>query len=249
MLPWIDIPLSAYLLALFGTFCLGMAKTGLPGLALINVVIMAELFAKESVGIVLPLLILCDFTVYPLYRKFASWAAIRPLLMPTFIGILAGYLVLKRVDDATAKVLIGITILAMAVLQQIREWRGDWLRGLPDSRAFLIASGLVIGTSTTIANAAGPVYAAWALVHRLPKEDFLGIGARLFLLLNLIKIPFNIDAGILSVRTLQIDLALAPAALLGIWAGRHIVMRIPQRAFDAILLVFSLIGALWLIIA
>ena len=45
-------------------FSLGFSKTGFPGLALVNVLIMAELFgAKESVGLILPLLIVCDVTV------------------------------------------------------------------------------------------------------------------------------------------------------------------------------------------
>ena len=49
---------------------MGFSKTGFPGLAMVNVLIMAELFgAKASVGIIVPMLIVCDLTVYPMFRN------------------------------------------------------------------------------------------------------------------------------------------------------------------------------------
>ncbi|MBT7537236.1 MAG: hypothetical protein HN610_16870, partial [Verrucomicrobia bacterium] len=60
-----DITWTQWALASLGAFSLGFSKTGFPGLALVNVLVMAELFgAKESVGLILPLLIVCDITVY-----------------------------------------------------------------------------------------------------------------------------------------------------------------------------------------
>ncbi|MEO0446708.1 MAG: sulfite exporter TauE/SafE family protein [Verrucomicrobiota bacterium] len=231
-----------------GAFCLGVAKTGIPGLALINIVIMAEFFEKESVGIVLPVLILCDLIIYPLYRKFSSWKAILPLLTTSILGILLGYFVLRDWDGKTTKTAIGWIILAMLGIQLLKVRFGQRLASMPDTRLFRWSSGLLIGISTTLANAAGPVYAVWALVSDKSKEDFLGIGARLFLLLNLIKVPFNADMGIIHARTLYLDLLLAPAAIAGIVLGRYIVLRIPQKAFDHILSLCCLAGALWLIL-
>ena len=77
-----------FIAALFGSFCLGVSKTGFPGLALVDVVIAAEVFgAKASIGIVLPMLILCDVIVYPLFRKHSSWKEMVPLFVTAFIGI------------------------------------------------------------------------------------------------------------------------------------------------------------------
>ena len=41
----------------------------------------------------------------------------------------------------------------------------------------------------------------------MAKEDFLGIGARFFLFVNLFKVPFIWDADVITKRTLLIDLA------------------------------------------
>ena len=85
-----DLPTSTWLLALLGAFSLGVSKTGFPGLAIVNVVIMAELFgARESVGMVLPLLIICDLIVYPLFRKHSSWKQVLPLIPPAVLGVLS----------------------------------------------------------------------------------------------------------------------------------------------------------------
>ncbi len=231
---------GACLLALFGAFSLGFSKTGFPGLALVNVLIMAEIFgAKESVGIILPLLIICDIIVYPLFRQFASWKPVWPLMIPGIAGVFIGWQLLGHVDNLTARKLIGGIILLMVALQLFRNYRQDFLTHLPDSRSFLVGSGLTIGISTTLANAAGPVYSIYALVHKLPKNDFLGIGARFFLFMNIFKIPFNADLGILNANSLKLDLALLPGILLGIYLGRKLIAKIPQRLFEVLLYLFS----------
>ncbi len=247
MIPLPDISLPAYAAAFFGAFCLGVAKTGLPGLALINVIIMAELFRKESVGIVLPLLILADLVVYPIYRRHATWRDTWPLLVPATAGVCLGYFVLRAIDDHTTKTVIGWTILGMLALQWLRMRSPELLLHLPHSRRFLAVSGLVIGISTTVANAAGPVYSIWGLLKGLPKNLFLGMGARVFLFLNLVKLPFNANLGIVNGRTLLLDATLVPAVLLGIFVGRPFVQRLPEAVFQRVLFVLSAIGAFWLI--
>ena len=83
-----DISTATWLLALFGALSLGFSKTGFPGLAMVNVLILAELFgAKASVGMIVPMLIVCDLTVYPLFRRYSSWRELWPLLPSTFVGL------------------------------------------------------------------------------------------------------------------------------------------------------------------
>jgi uncharacterized membrane protein YfcA len=248
VIPHLDIPVSTLIWALAGAFCLGFAKTGLPGLALLNVVVMAHFFGKESVGIVLPLLIFADIVVFPIYRRHATWREAWPLLIPSIVGVCLGYFVLRSLDDLMTKRVIGWTILGMLVLQFLRMRSESFLTHLPHSRRFLAVSGLAIGVSTTVANAAGPVFSIWALLKGLPKEQFLGIGARVFLFLNIFKIPFNWEIGILNPRTLWLDVALVPSVLLGIAAGKPLVARIPQEIFVRILFALSGAGALWLIL-
>jgi uncharacterized membrane protein YfcA len=240
---WTDLGLAS-----LGALCLGVSKTGFPGLAILNVLIVAELFgAKNSVGIILPLLVVCDLVVYPLFRRHASWRAILPLLAPTLLAVVAAAFVLGRLDDAAARRTIGAIILLMLALQLARELRRDFLTHLPDSRSFRWFSCVLIGFSTMLANAAGPVFSIYALVHRLSKEDFLGIGARFFLLVNLFKIPFLGQLHLINESSLRLDLILLPSLLLGILAGRCLVRRVPQRIFELLLYAFSALAGIRLL--
>lgn len=234
--------------ALLGAFSLGVSKTGFPGLALINILIIAECFgAKASVGIILPMLIVCDLMVYPLFRKYASWKQVWPLLPPTLAGLAIGYFLLDRIDDATARDVIGAIILVMLALQLFREYRRDFLEHLPDSRSFLAVSGIAVGISTMIANAAGPVYSIYALVHRMAKEDFLGVGARFFLLVNLLKVPLMGNLSLINEESLKLNLFLLPGLVIGILAGRRLIHLVPQRIFEWLLYFFSLVAGIRLL--
>jgi len=234
---------SQWLLALLGAFSLGFSKTGFPGLALVNVLIMAELFgAKQSVGLILPLLIVCDVTVYPMFRRHATWSQVWPILVPSCLGIILGYFLLAGMDNLTARRSIGLIILLMLALQVVRNYQQAFLQQLPDSMVFRWASGGVIGVSTMLANAAGPVYSIYALVQKMPKMVFLGIGARCFLLVNLIKLPFMTGLDIIHPASLMLDLALLPGIFLGIFLGRRLIHRIPQKAFESLLYLFSAVA-------
>jgi len=236
-------------LALLGAFSLGISKTGFPGLALVNVVLIAELFgARNSVGIILPLLILCDLIVYPIFRRYASWRDVWPLLPVTLLCIVGATFLLGAIDDLTAQRVIGGIILVMLVLQLVREFRREFLTHLPDSRIFRWASCALIGVSTMLANAAGPVYSIYALVHRMKKEDFLGIGARFFLFLNLFKVPFLGSLDLINAQSLLLDLLLVPGIVAGILLGRRLIHLVPQRIFEWLLYGFSAIAALRLLL-
>ena len=235
-------------LACLGALCLGFSKTGFPGLAIINVLIIAELFgAKNSVGIILPMLIVCDLLVYPLFRKYASWKMVWPLVPVTLGAVVGAWLLLDALDDQTARRVIGIIILFMLVLQLIREFRREFLEHLPDSRFFQWFSCLLIGVSTMLANAAGPVYSIWALVHHMKKEDFLGVGARLFLLVNLFKVPFLGQLKLINFESLFLNALLLPALVIGILLGKRLIYLIPQRTFEFLLYGFSALAAVRLL--
>lgn len=257
MPPEIEFSLSQVGIALIGAFCLGVSKTGFPGLAIINVLIIAELFgARESVGIILPLLIVCDLIVYPMFRKHASWRQVSPLLAPALLGIVGGVWLLARIGNDTAKPVIGGIILTLVALQLLREYRRGFLEHLPDSKPFRWLCGGGIGLTTMLANAAGPVYSIYALVHKLKKEDFLGIGARFFLLLNVIKFPV-LASGIpgvgrldlINARSLWLDLLLLPGIVAGILLGRKLIDLVPQRVFEWLLYAFSLVAGLRMVLS
>ncbi len=240
-----DVTWLAIGLACLGAFSLGISKTGFPGLAIVNVLIIAEIFgAKNSVGIILPLLVVCDIVVLPLFWKHATWKMIWPLVPVTFAAIVGAWFLLDAINDLTARRVIGGIILLMFALQLIREFKKEFLEHLPDSRVFRWISCLLIGVSTMLANAAGPVYSIYALVHKMPKMLFLGVGARFFLLVNIFKMPFLGQLDLINPESLRLNLILLPALIAGIFLGRKVIHLVPQRTFEILLYAFSAIAGL-----
>ena len=71
---------------------IGLAKTGIPGLGVLAIPLMAEILgARSSVGVVLPMLMLGDIFAVIYYRHNAIWSHLLRLLVWTIPGIIVGY--------------------------------------------------------------------------------------------------------------------------------------------------------------
>jgi uncharacterized membrane protein YfcA len=238
----LDSPL-AWTMALCGALCVGLSKTGFTGISLISVLLFADLFgAKTSVGLVLPLLIIADLTVYPAFREHGSWKPVWKLLLPALVGIAIGYVVLSSIDDGQARMGIGASVLLMVAVQAMRLWNQPLFHRMADSTAFGAVAGVTGGMATMIANAAGPVIQLFLLSRRIPKMELIGISARFFLLINLIKVPMTVQLDLITWDSLKINLLLVPGVWLGVWAGKYLVKRVPQRWFEYLVIGFSLIA-------
>jgi uncharacterized membrane protein YfcA len=235
--------------SLLAAVCIGLAKSGFVGTSMISVVVLADLHgSKESVGFALPLLIAADLLAYPAFRKHGSWRAVWPLLAPALVGVAAGWLVLGKISDIAARRAIGACVLAMVALQALRKWRPAEYVRLADSGGFGLGAGVLGGFSTMLANAAGPVIQLYLIARRLPKMELLGIGARFFLAINLLKVPLNMNLALITPASLLGDLKLVPAVALGVFGGRWLVSRVPQRAFEWMVVLFAAVAGLRMLI-
>ncbi len=221
------------LLALGAAFA-GFSKTGIPGLGILFVAIFANLMpARQSTGLVLPLLIFADVFAYFVYRKNLNWARVGRLLPWALGGIAAGWVVLRYASDHQTTRIVGAVIAVMLALHLWRKWRGTAESAAAHAPAwFGPFAGLMAGFATMVANAAGPVMTLYLLAMRLPKLDFLGTGAAFFLVINWIKVPFSAQLGLLTGPSLALNLWLLPAVAAGALAGPWVVQRVNQRVFE-----------------
>jgi uncharacterized membrane protein YfcA len=255
MLDWLHantlLPANGWilLLALFGALCIGLSKSGLAGTATLNVVLMAQIFgAKPSVGLVLPLLIVADLLGFLINRKGGSWRQIVPMMPPAIAGVIVGWLLLDRIDNAVARVVIGWIILGLLAFNFVLRKRREQFLALTEHRGFAQGMGFLAGTVTMIANAAGPVMTVFLLSQRLEKREHLGVFCRFFLFINLFKLPFSNSVGLISGPSLLTNLVLLPGVFLGIYLGWQILKRIPQDAFENTLALLTAFAAIWLIL-
>jgi uncharacterized membrane protein YfcA len=247
-----QLALWQWALLLLGAFLIGVSKTGITGLGIFAVALFAlSLPARESVGAVLPVLIVADVVAVTAYRRHAVWSHLLRLFPWAVTGIVVGYLALGRIDDRQVALLVGAILLALVGLQW---WRTRRLRSgaeladeLPHSLWFTAITGILAGFTTMVANAAGPIMVLYLLAMRLPKLAFIGTAAWYFMLLNLVKVPFSVGLGLITPATLLLDLRLAPSAILGALSGRVLIRHINQRLFEDLALILTLIGALQLL--
>lgn len=239
---------TQWLLAVLGAFCIGFAKAGFSGAGLANVLIMAWLFgAKESTGVVLPMLICGDILSVLVYHQHARWATIRAMLPPTLIGIVAGWALMHWLSAGAYGPLIGWIVLALVVLQSWRRIRPNSFEHVPHSRPFAWSMGGACGFTTMVANGAGPVMTLYFLARQTPKYELVGTMAWFFLIVNVIKVPFSVDLGLIYGNSLLFNLVLVPAIAAGIFIGRRLVSLVSQDLFDWLLLAFAALAALRMI--
>jgi uncharacterized membrane protein YfcA len=241
-----------WLVAAIAAFCVGLSKTGFGGVGMIAVLLVASIMpAQESTGFVLPLLIFADCFAVTAFRKHAQWSHITRLIPPAFVGVIAAYAWMKwmrDIPDAVFKPLIGWIVLAMVVLQWLRSRNTEWLADVPDKPAFGWVMGGACGITTMLANAAGPISTIYLLAMKLPKWEFVGTGAWFFLIVNLFKVPFSLNLGLISGTSLATNVLLLPGILAGVALGRFLLSRISQQLFENLLLGFTALAAVRLIV-
>lgn len=242
---------AQWLLALLSALLIGVSKTGIMGIGIFAVALFALVIpAKQSVGVVVPLLITGDIVAVLAYRRHAVWAHLWRLFPWAAAGVVSGYFAIQHIhDDQDFKHILGGILLLMVVLQMWRRRTAGNADDEPPHPGWYTAlTGMAAGFTTMLGNAAGPIMTLYLLSMRLPKLEYVGTGAWYFLLLNCFKVPFNWRLHMIDQPSLLLDLKLVPAVLAGALCGRIMLKHINQLLFENLALLFTALAAvrLWL---
>lgn len=212
-------------------FFVGMAKTGVSGISMLVVPLLAVAFGgKESTGLMLPLLIIADLFGVFYYHRSANWYYLRKLFPWAAIGVIIGTAIGQYVDDQLFKQLMGVIIFASLALMLWQEKSKKI--NVPDYMWFAILMGLLGGITTMVGNLAGVVMALYLLSMRLPKNEFIGTAACFFLAINLFKVPFHVFIWeTITVDSFLLNLVSLPFIALGAYVGVAVVKRIPNKQY------------------
>ncbi|MGV4923640.1 sulfite exporter TauE/SafE family protein [Streptomyces sp. BHT-5-2] len=312
VLPWATLMLAALLV--------GFSKTAVSGVGALSVALFAAVLpARESTGVLLPLLLVGDVLAVRAYRGHADRAVLLRLLPSVAAGVLLGVVFVARTDDVVMRRTIGVLLLTMVVHHgwqrtragtHSRSWSRSRSRFRADSRALAglragrrprtpaqkraresqesresrkgqegredqetqgsqesqespastgttptprqhrlrtVLFGLIAGFATMVANAGGPAMSLYLLSSGFGMLGFLGTGAWFFLIVNLVKVPFSAGLGLVTADGLALDAWLALAVVVGAGAGRALVHRIDQGAFERLVLAFTALAAIGLL--
>ncbi|MEO7768525.1 MAG: sulfite exporter TauE/SafE family protein, partial [Ferruginibacter sp.] len=182
--------ITDWTLILLAAFIIGLSKAGLKGIDMMNVTIMAIVFGgKASTGIVLPLLCFTDILAVIYYNRHAQWPHFWKLIPWMMVGILIGVFVGKDLNEAIFRKLMALIIIVTVIIMIALEFRKA--ESMPNNKLFVANMGLIAGFTTMLGNLAGAFSNIYFLAMRMPKNDFIGTAAWVFLVINLFKLPFQ----------------------------------------------------------
>ena len=228
----------------------GAAKTGVQGAAMISVPLLALVFgAKESTGVMLPIMILADVFAIYYYHQHANWRDLKSLipfaLIGVVIGTVLGELMNGHVFSYAMVVIIFISLCIMAYKECQSSSKTSLLHERSQALWFTGSIGILGGIATMVGNLAGPVMAMYLLAMRLPKKQFIATAAWFFFIINLSKVPFHVFVWkTISWSSLSISLATLPLITLGAVIGVKIVNRISERYFRWFVILMTAVSAL-----
>ncbi|CAM5602607.1 MULTISPECIES: sulfite exporter TauE/SafE family protein [Streptomyces] len=238
----------------------GFSKTAVSGANTVSLAIFAAVLpARESTGVLLPLLIVGDLLAVRTYRRHAHWGTLVRLFPAVAGGVVVGTVFLLWAGDAEVRTSIGAILLLMA---GVTVWRrraaaragaraeAPATPGAGGAGARLKAGsyGVLGGFTTMVANAGGPVMSLYLLSAGFRKLGFLGTSAWFFLIVNVAKVPFSVGLGLIDARSLLLDALLALFVLPGAYIGRACVDRINQRLFERLVIGATVLGGLQLLL-
>lgn len=232
----------------------GLSKTGVPGLGILAVPVIALIFGgRLSVGALLPLLIVADIFAVAYYREHTIWSHLKRLAPWVVLGMAGGGFFLWRLGLDHGKdwlnPIIGAIVLIMLGLHLLKSRLGSQLT--PTSPVGVAATGALAGFTTLVSNAAGPVMSIYMTALGLAKTEFMGTLAWYFLIFNCSKVPVygwltlqTPDKPMFTATTLTFDLLISPAVVIGSLLGRKAMPLIPEKAFTQVVLGLAMLAAL-----
>jgi uncharacterized membrane protein YfcA len=229
---------------IFSGLCIGLAKTGINGASAIMIPLLALIFgARESTGLVLPMLCFADLAAVIYYRRAAEWRYIGRLLPWALAGFGLALLADRLVPARGFKALIAVCIFAGLAVMIWNDRRGKDA-AVPAAWWFSAIFGILGGFSTMIGNAAGPVMSVFLLSMRLKKVSFVGTAAWFFLIINYLKIPLQYFVWRnIRLEGLLFGVTMIPVILIGAALGVLVVKKVSEAHYRVIVYVMTVTSA------
>lgn len=243
-----ELSITTWVLAFSSAFIIGVSKSGIKGIAIIIVTLMALAFgAKESTGLIVPLLIVGDIFAVIYYNRHTQWKYILRFLPWMMFGVLIGVAIGKDLDENTFKT--GMAFVIIGSVLMMYWWDHKKSKNVPKHWAFAGSMGIMAGITTMIGNLAGAFSNIFFLAMRLPKNEFIGTAAWLFFIINIFKLPFHIFVWeTITVESVVLNLKLIPGILIGLLTGIQLVKYIKDDFYRKMILVLTAFGAIMILL-
>ena len=229
--------------AALAAFLIGCSKAGIKGISPIAVTLLALAYgAKNSTGIMLPLLITIDIAAVIYYNKKCNWQLLFKLLPYVAIGVVIGAFIGDAMPEEIFKKVMAAIIIISVSLMVWYERSTIQLESRSTGLGMIL--GILAGITTMIGNLAGAFANLFFLSMRLSKETFIGTAAWLFFVINLFKLPFHIFMWkTIDLNSFYVGLWLLPFLAIGFIMGLKLVTLFNDSSYRYFIILMTFIGA------
>ncbi|HCR18894.1 MAG TPA: hypothetical protein DIU35_15545 [Candidatus Latescibacteria bacterium] len=173
------------------------------------------------------------------FRYQVDWRILIWFAVPGLVGLPLGVYILSNTDTLTMQRGIGILMVCLAVLLQLRP-------GAPFKRetSTIFGVGLISGILAGSTAVSGPPIVLLGLKQRWDFRRFRATLLTYFLVLSLVGLPFHYQAGLLDAASLSLALSGLPGLVAGFLMGAFLREHIASDAFRWIAVGMVLVGGL-----
>ena len=231
--------------ASFGVFVFGISKGGVPGpIAMLAVPVMSFVMSPlQAAGILLPLLIIMDFSAIYLYWKKWINHILKIIIPASIVGILFGTFTFKYTNEDQIRVMVGIISIIFVVVSFIQK--SNFLLRPTKLKGYFWSS--LAGYTSFLIHAGNPPMNFYMLPLKLNKISFIGTMTLAFLVINVVKLIPYYYVGLLAPSNLMVSLVLLPLAFVSVLIGYFLQKRIPEKLFFNIVYILLFISGTKLI--
>lgn len=225
----------------------GMAKTGVHGMGMIAVPLLATSFGgKDSSGLMLPILIMADVFGVAYYHRHAEWKYLFKLFPWAIAGVLLGTWTGNYIDDQLFRTMMGVIIfVSLGIMIWLEKVNKD---SIPDFWWFAMLMGIAAGFTTMVGNLAGSAMALYLLSMRMPKNEFIGTAAWFFMAINWFKVPFHIWSWhTITLDSFLLDLIVLPMIAIGAYLGIKVIKKVSDRGFRYFVMIMTAVAAVFMV--
>ncbi|MFH1234959.1 MAG: sulfite exporter TauE/SafE family protein [Candidatus Diapherotrites archaeon] len=174
-------------------------------------------------------------------RRDADWKTIRLALLPSIAGVILGTLLLSALDSALIKTAFGIFVSLFALTLLFTKSKVASSR---ISKWWALAAGFSGGLIEALLGTGGPPVVIYLNRAGLKKAAFRATCTAFFLAFNLARLPAYLFAGILTVETALVGIALIPAMVFGTAIGMKAHGFFDEKMFAKCVAVLLLLAGL-----
>ena len=227
---------------------IGLSKGGIGGplpTMLATLMISQRVSVATAVALAVPMLMVGDafalYTYWGTWDRRHSWA----LIPGGAVGVAIGLFMLRGLPDRSLRVGLGVAGLIVTGYKIFSHWRGPEHHQHREWHGPV--AGLLSGAASAMLNAGGPPITSYLLLQPITPTVFMGTNTLFFAVINLLKLPGSLAAGVVKPTALAWSLAFCPLVALGVYLGRFFIARIEPRVFDHIMTAVLVIACVWLI--